>query len=467
MKLPLTIKETQEGLLKRNYSSKEVVKYLLSRIEEKDKKINSFITVSKDIALKRADWVDKKIKEGGKSAFVKHPLLGIAGSLKDMYLTKDIKTTAGSELLENYVPKYSSTVYKKLQNAGFIIIGKNNQDAWAHGASGENSDYKPTKNPWNLNYVPGGSSSGAAAAVASGFSVFSMGTDTGGSVRMPSAYCGVSGLKPTYGAVSRYGVVAMASSLDSMGNIAHSVEDNEIIFNSTKGADGFDSNVNEIEHPEIRKKVKIGIPKEYFGKGLSSQIKNITLEAIKTLKKASYEFVDISLKHTKYGVSVYYIIQPAEVSSNLARYDGIRYGNNRKYFAHEAERRIMLGTYSLSSGYVDKYYQKALKVKDIIINEFSIAFEKVYAIIAPVSPIPPYKLGEKSSNPLKLYLMDVYTETANLAGVPAISIPCGFSKNGLPVGFQLLGRRFSENLLFDIGKRYQKETSWHEKTPNL
>lgn len=444
MNLPLTIEETKSGLKVKKFSAVELVDEYLARIE-KNKDLNAFITVS-----------DEKAYEQAKEINLDQPLAGVVISYKDLFLTKGIRTTAGSKVLEGYIPEYSATVVERIESAGGICIGKTNCDAWAHGASGENSDFGPTKNPWNKKYVPGGSSSGSAASVAAGLSLIATGTDTGGSIRQPANFCGVVGLKPTYGAVSRYGIVAMASSLDSPGVFGHTVPDVETVFNSIKGSDGFDSTVTNGKWKMKNGKFRLGIPKEYFVEGLDKEVEKSVLSASQIFKKNNIELIDIELPHTKYAIDVYYIVQPAEVSSNLGRYDGIRYGNDRKSFGDEAVRRIMLGTYVLSAGYYDAYYLKAQKVRSKIIEDFDKAFGKVDAIIAPVSPTAAFKLGEKTSDPLKMYLADIFTAPANLAGIPGISVPSGFTKNGLPLGFQLLGPRFSEELLFKLGKMYQE-----------
>ncbi len=455
MNIPKTIKETQEGLLKKKFSAVELVNAYLEQITKKNKELNAFITVSDELAYKQAKKVDSLIKELGEKAIKEYPLLGVVIAHKDLFLTKGIRTTAASKVLESYIPAYSATVVKRLEKAGCITIGKTNCDAWAHGASGENSDFGPTKNPLNKDYVPGGSSSGSAAAMAANLALIATGTDTGGSVRQPANFCGVYGFKPTYGAVPRYGVIAMASSLDTIGHFANSVEDIERVFEVTRGEDNRDSTIKYVKGQISKDKLRIGIPKEYFVKGLGKEVEKAVLDAAKVFKKKGIELVDISLPHTKYAISVYYIIQPAEVSSNLGRYDGIRYGKNRTAFGDEAKRRIMLGTYVLSAGYYDAYYLKAMKVRSKIIKDFDKAFEKVDAIIAPVSPTPPFKLGEKVEDPLQMYLADVLTAAANLAGIPGLAIPSGFAKNGLPLGFQLMGPRFSENRLFKLGKLYK------------
>lgn len=460
MELPKTIKETQKGLLDKEFSASELVDEYLKRIE-KYKVLNTFLTVCADKAFEQARYFDDS---NDRSEYLKtHLLGGIVVAHKDLFLTKGIRTTAASKVLESFVPEYSATVVTRMEKAGAITIGKTNCDAWAHGASGENSDFGPTKNPWNKKFVPGGSSSGSAAAVASGLSLISTGTDTGGSIRQPSNFCGICGLKPTYGSVSRYGIVAMASSLDCPGPMAQTVEDVETVFNLIKGEDGYDSTVKDKQSLPHGGKFKIGLPKEYFVEGLDKEVEKAVINAAQVFKKEGIELVDITLPHTKYAIDVYYIVQPAEVSSNLGRYDGIRYGNSRDSFGAEAKRRIMLGTYVLSAGYYDAYYLKAQKVRSKIIEDFDKAFEKVDAIIAPVSPTPAFKLGEKSADPLKMYLADVFTAPGNIAGIPGLSIPSGNSKEGLPLGFQLLGARFSEETLFALGKLFQKASNFVPK----
>lgn len=459
MKTTLTIKDTQEGLIKKEFSAVELVDSYLGEIKRQDKDINAFITVTEDLAYKKAKEVDG-IMASINDPFRQYPLLGATVGYKDLYLTKGVRTTAASKVLESYIPAYSSTVFTKMEKAGGIMIGKTNCDAWAHGASGENSDFGVTKNPWNKEYVPGGSSSGSAAAVASGMSLVSMGTDTGGSVRQPANFCGVVGLKPTYGAISRYGVIAMASSLDTIGSFGHSVGDVETIFNTIKGEDGQDATVKNFEHGKSKSDFTVGIAKEYFMEGLDSEIEENVNKAIDVYKKMGVKIKEISLPHTKYAIPVYYIIQPAEVSSNLGRYDGVRYGEDREKFGAEAKRRIMLGTYVLSAGYYDAFYSKAQKVRSKIIADFDSAFNEVDAIISPVSPTPPFKIGDKSDDPLLMYLADVYTASVNLAGIPGLAIPFEFSKKGLPLGFQLLGPRFSENTLFELGKKFHNEIEY-------
>ncbi|OGM12437.1 glutaminyl-tRNA synthase (glutamine-hydrolyzing) subunit A [Candidatus Woesebacteria bacterium RBG_16_34_12] len=463
MNIPLTIADTQKGLLKKEFSCVELVDSYLARISKYDKDLNSFITVTDELAYSKAKIVDKIIKQLGNDAVIKHQLLGVVVSYKDIFLTKNIRTTAASKVLEGYFPVYSATVVKKLDEAGCITIGKTNCDAWAHGSSGENSDFGLTKNPWNKNYVPGGSSSGSAVAVAANFSLISTGTDTCGSIRLPANYCGIYGLKPTYGSVSRYGIIAMASSLDSIGHFAHCIDDLSTVYKIVKGRDGNDSTLSNDEVKNKKGKFKIGIPKEFFVKGIDKEVKKTLTNAIKLFEEQNNKIVEISLPHTKYALAVYYIIQPAEVSSNLSRFDGIRYGSKRDLFQDEAKRRIMLGTYVLSKGYYDAYYLKAMKVRSIIKKEVDEAFNKVDAILAPVTPTPAFKIGEKASDPLQMYLTDIFAATANLSGIPALAIPYGFSKEGLPLGFQLMGPRFSEKIIFNLAKIYEEALNYKAK----
>ena len=444
----------------KKFSAVELVSEYLSRIEKANPELNCFLTVSKDLAYSQAKNADKLINDYGDKVLEDKPLLGVTVAHKDLFLTKGIRTTASSRVLESYVPAYSATVVDRLEEAGCILLGKTNCDAWAHGASGENSDFGPAKNPWNKDFVPGGSSSGSAAAVSADLTLIATGTDTGGSIRQPANFCGVVGFKPTYGAVSRYGIVAMASSLDCVGHITKSVEDAERVFGVTRGEDYRDSTVKNPKLEIKNSKLKLGIPKEYFVEGIDKEVERSVLEAVKVFKKQNVEIREISLPHTKYAISVYYIIQPAEVSSNLGRYDGIRYGNDRGSFGDEAKRRIMLGTYVLSAGYYDAYYLQAQKVRTQVIEDFNKAFLEVDAIIAPVSPTPPFKLGEKADSPLEMYLADIFTVAANVAGIPGIAIPSGLTKSGLPLGFQLLGPRFSETCLFELGKLYQQSSVW-------
>ncbi len=458
MNIPLTIKETQDGLKSKKFSAVELVDSYLAQINKYNKEFNIFLTVTEELAYAKA----KEIDRGDRT----NPLSGVVVSYKDIFLTKGVRTTAGSKILESYVPPYSATSVNRIEAAGAIPIGKLNCDAFAHGSSGENSDFGVTKNPWNKKYVSGGSSSGSGAVLSANMSLISTGTDTCGSIRLPANYNYAVALKPTYGAVSRYGVIAMASSLDCIGPLGRCVDDVETVFNVIKGEDGFDGTVTNqmLNDKKPNAKLTIGIPKEFFVGGLDKEIEKNIQEVIKTYKKENIEFVEVSLPSTKYGISVYYIVQPAEVSSNLGRFDGIRYGSTRENFGEEAKRRIMLGSYVLSAGYYDAYYEKAMKVRSKIISEVDEVFTKVDALIAPVAPTPAFKIGEKASDPLTMYLTDVYAATANLCGIPSIAIPSGFSKNKLPLGFQLMTKKFNEDVLFKLGKLYELSTNYKPKT---
>lgn len=464
----LTISQAKEKLLKKKISSVELTNAFLERIKKLDKTLNAFITVSTDKALEQAKHADQKIAKGEDK-----PLLGIPIALKDIYITRGIKTTAASKVLANYTPQYNATVVDKLENAGAVIIGKTNCDAWAHGSSGENSDFGATKNPWDLTKVPGGSSSGSAAAVSASFAPVAFATDTGGSIRLPASFTNTVGLKPTYGRVSRYGIVAMASSLDSIGHFTKTVYDSALILSITAGKDNNDATTlpnavpNYLEKISANKKLTIGIPKEYNSYGLDNEVKETVSKALKFLESQGHRLIEVNLPTTKLALAAYYIIVPSEISSNLSRYDGIRYGNPRTSFGDETKRRIMLGTYTLSSGYYEAYYLKAMKVRTLIKQDFEQVFKKVDVLIGPVSPTLPFNLGEKVEDPLSMYLADVLTVPINLAGLPALAVPCGFAKNGLPIGMQIIGPQLSEDLLFNIAFRYQQETDWHLKKPKI
>lgn len=468
MDIPLTIKETQEGLISKKFSAVELVDSYLARINKYNKELNIFLTLTEDAAYKKAKEIDEILGYKDTKILSDFPLLGVTVAHKDLFLTKGIRTTAASNVLKDYVPTYSATVVDRLEKAGVIMIGKVNCDAWAHGSSGENSDFGVTKNPWNKDYVAGGSSSGSATALSGNLSLTSTGTDTCGSIRLPANFNYLVSLKPTYGTVSRYGVIAMASSLDCVGPLGHSVDDVKHLFEVMKGEDKFDSTVVEkIDAKKAKAKLAIGIASEFFGAGLDNEVSKNIEKAVNVFKKFGVEIKKVELPSTKYAISVYYIIQPAEVSSNLGRYDGIRYGSARQSFGDEAKRRIMLGSYVLSSGYYDAYYLKAMKVRTKIIKEVDAVFDEVDAIIAPVAPTPPFRIGEKVNDPLKMYLTDVFAATANLAGIPSLAVPSGFTKNNLPLGFQLMGPRFSEYTLFALGELFEKETGYKPKVANL
>src|SRR3989338_4845706 len=464
----LTIKSASDLLAKKQIKAKELTEAFLKRAYGLNKKLNCYITISADVAQKQAEKVDKLIADNQPVG----PTLGIPIAVKDMFTTRGIKTTAASRVLENYMPVYDATVISRLKEANTIFIGKTNQDAWAHGASGENSDFGPTKNPYDLIRVPGGSSSGSAAALAASTCLAATGTDTGGSIRQPAAFCNLVGLKPTYGRVSRYGIIAMASSIDAIGHFTKTVYDNALVLSVTAGKDKFDSTCATDAVPDYTmslangvKGLSIGLPKEYFEK-LDTKIKDVTLKAIKKLEDLGARITEVSLPHTEYGIATYYIIQPSEVSSNLARYDGIRFGNTRESFGPEAKRRIILGTYTLSSGYYDAYYLKAMKVRRLILEDYLNVFKTVDVLICPSSPTLPFKIGEKVNDPLTMYLSDVFLVTQNLAGVPSLNIPCGFLEN-LPVGMQIVGPHFSEKLLYQVAYAYEQETKWYKRKPEI
>lgn len=469
----LTIIEAQENLKKKSFSSANLVSACLGKIKKLNSKLNAFLTVCEKESLNAAKEADKTIASSKNilRLYQEKPLLGIPLAIKDNFCTKDLLTTAASKVIENYLPQYDSTVVGRLKSAGAIIVGKTNLDAWAHGSSGENSDFGPTKNPWNLDYVPGGSSSGSAAAVVADMVLAATGTDTAGSIRLPASFCNLVGLKPTYGRVSRYGVIAMGSSLDSIGHLTKDVSDSALILSITAGKDPQDATTSDKKVPDYLgnfkksiKGIKIGLPKEYFIQGCHKGVETQVKTAVKTLEKLGADIVDISLPHSEYALAAYYVIMPSEVSSNLARFDGIRYGTGRDKFSSEAKRRIMLGTYTLSAGYYEAYYLKAMKVRTLIKEDFDKAFEKVDAICAPVSPVPPFKIGEKIDDPLQMYLVDIYNCPANLAGIPGLALPAGFVEK-MPVGVQILGPQFREDLLLQIGYNYEQMTKWREFKP--
>jgi len=480
----LTIHEAH-GLLKaRKLSSVELTQAILDRIKQVEPKVRAIVTVTGETALRQAHDADQRIARGDMT-----PLTGIPGLIKDVICTKGVRTTCSSKMLENFVPPYDATVMEKLNAAGMVLIGKANMDEFAMGSSTENSALFTTHNPWDLERVPGGSSGGSAAGVAAGEALFALGSDTGGSIRQPAGFCSVTGLKPTYGRVSRYGLVAFASSLDQIGPLTKDALDCALVMNVISGHDPCDSTSVPEPVPDYTqgltgdlKGMKLGIPKEYFVEGMQAGVENAMKDAIKKLEELGAEVEwGVSLPHTKYALPVYYIIAPSEASANLARYDGSKYGfsfkdtdnmweameKTRQFgFGPEVKRRIMLGTYALSAGYYDAYYLKAQKVRTLIRREFDAAFEKYDALVTPTSPTVPFKIGEKTDNPLQMYLSDVCTLPINIAGVPAISIPAGFA-NGLPVGMQIIGKPFSEPTLFKISHAYQQVTEWHKKRPEV
>lgn len=489
-----SLTELRKLLDEKKVSSVELTKYFLARIKEQDKYLNSFLTVSEEEALKQAKQADEFMAGGGDNPF----LCGIPFAAKDLFCTKGIRTTAASKILDNYIPPYDSTVVAKIKEQKAVLLGKTNLDQFAHGSSGETSAYGPAKNPWDKTRMPGGSSSGSVSAVSAGLAPFALATETGGSIRFPCAITSVSGWKPTYGRVSRYGVISMGSSLDSMGMMANSVEDLAALAGIVSGRDEKDSTTGHTEVPDYHKNLdsnlkglKVGIPKEYFIEGMEEGVKKHVLEGIEVLKKLGAEVVEVNLPNTHYGSLVYAIVCPSEVSSNLARYDGIRYGHVAKDakdlmdvykksraegFGDEAKRRIMTGTYVLSAGYYDAYYKKAQKVRRLIINEFEEVFKKVDVLVCPSNPGVAQKLGHAADDPLFGYIVDQLHIPSSLAGLPAIAVPCGFSRpvdgdtpsmDGLPVGMQIIGPQWGEQKIFNVGFAYQKATEWHKKHPSL
>ncbi|MDH4358657.1 MAG: Asp-tRNA(Asn)/Glu-tRNA(Gln) amidotransferase subunit GatA [Candidatus Berkelbacteria bacterium] len=483
----LTIAEASKQLAEGKITSADLTKSVLERIEQVEPKVEAYLKVLEDSALKEAEASDKR-RQAGKPL---SKLDGVPIAVKDLFCTKDVETTAASNILKGFVPCYEATAVKKLKDAGVVLVGKLNQDAFAHGSSTENSDFKVTKNPWDLERVPGGSSGGSAAAVAADECLGALGTDTGGSIRQPASLCGVVGLKPTYGRVSRYGVIAMASSLDVIGPLAKTTEDAALIMEVIAGRDSLDGTTLGAPVPEYSKELekdmkglKVGVPKEYFAEGMDEDVKKVIEKSVEKLKSLGAEIAEISLPHTDMALATYYILQPAEVSSNLSRYDGIKYGfstlreekeqplekvyfeSRGQGFGAEAKRRVMLGTHVLSAGYYDAYYKKAMKLRTLVKKDFDEAFKKVDVIVTPVSPTPAFKIGEKSDNPIQMYLSDIYTVPINPAGVPAISTPAGFvERDGkkLPVGIQIIGPMLGEPVILNVSYQLEKALSLKDR----
>jgi len=480
-----TIHEANQLLKSRKLSSVELTRACLERIKEAEPKVHALVTVTDQLALKQAEKADRLLAKKDNH----NPLTGIPALVKDNMCTRGVRTTCSSNILANFVPPYDATVVEKLNNAGAVILGKANMDEFAMGSSTENSALFTTGNPWDLSRVPGGSSGGSAAAVAAGEAIYALGSDTGGSIRLPAGFCNVVGLKPTYGRVSRYGLVAFASSLDQIGPLTQDVTDCALVLNAIAGYDSRDS--TSVPHPtpdytrclstEL-KGLKIGIPREYFMAGIQPEVEAAIRAAIDKLAGLGAKIDgEVSLPHTPYALAVYYIIAPSEASANLARYDGVKYGFSYKEtdnmwtamektrqhgFGAEVKRRIMLGTYALSAGYYDAWYLKAQKVRTLIRREFDQLFEKFDALVTPTSPTTPFKIGEKTDDPLQMYLSDVCTIPVNIAGLPAISIPAGFA-NGLPIGMQIIGKPFAEETILKIAYAYEQTTYWHKRRPNL
>lgn len=473
LNMPVTL--LTEKIADKQLSSKEITEAYLENINKTDSEIGAYLTVTAESAIKTAEETDKKIAAGEKLS----KLAGIPGGIKDNMCTKGVKTTCASKMLENFVPCYSSTAVEKLNEQGFVMLGKLNMDEFAMGSTNENSYFKPVKNPVNTERVPGGSSGGSAAAVAAKEAAFTLGSDTGGSIRQPAAFCGVVGMKPTYGTVSRYGLVAFASSLDQIGPLTKNVKDNALILNAIAGHDPKDATCIGGGRPdytvEIGKDVKgmtVGLPTEFFGDGVSADVKDAVLAAAKRYEKLGANIEEVKLPSLKHALSAYYVISSAEASSNLARFDGIRYGyrsenaetlddiykNSRSEgFGPEVQRRIMLGTFALSSGYYDAYYKKALQVRTLVVRDYNKVFEKCDFIISPVAPTTAYKLGEKTDNPLEMYMGDIYSVPINIAGVPSLSLPCGKDGDNMPIGMQLIGKPLGEATLYRAGYAFETD----------
>lgn len=481
----LTLKEASQGLKSKKFSSKELTQACLDRIKNVDKDLNAFVTVNEKGALKMAENADSKLAKGDASV-----LAGVPVALKDIFNTSDMPATCGSRILKDFTAPYDGTMVRKMREKGAVFLGKTNMDEFACGSSTEHSCYGPTKNPWDLSRVPGGSSGGSAAAISADECIYSLGTDTGGSIRQPASLSSTCGLKVTYGRVSRFGITSMASSWDTVGPFGKTVEDIALILKEIAGCDPYDSTTPDKEVPNYPdlltgdvKGLKIGVPKEYFTSGVEPEVEKAVMNAIKEFEKLGAKVSEVSLPTTKYAVATYYISMPAELSANLARFDGIRYGpapseagddledyyyNARaEGFSDEIKRRIMIGTYVLSAGYYDAYYKKAQKVRTKIIQDFENVFKNVDTVMAPVSPFPAFKIGEKKDDPLSMYMADVLTIPVSAAGVPALSIPCGFTSSNLPIGLQIIGPQFEEARILKTGDAYQRVTEWHKKRPSI
>ncbi len=480
----LTAHELHDRLVSKEVSAVEITRSVLERVDAVESQVKSYLQLTPEAALAKAAAIDQKIHAGEEVP----PLAGIPGAIKDVLCTEGVETTCASKILKGFYPPYNATVVQRLLDNGMVMIGKTNCDEFAMGSSTENSGFFNTHNPWNLATVPGGSSGGSAAAVPAGEAVFSLGSDTGGSIRQPAAFCGVVGMKPTYGRVSRYGLVALASSLDQVGPFTKDVTDCALVMNAIAGQDRYDTTSASVPVPDYRqslvndvKGLKIGVPKEYFAEGIEPEIREAVMRSIELLASLGATYEEVSLPHSKYALATYYLVQPSEASSNLARYDGVRYGyrtpeaadlldmymkSRVEGFGREVKRRIMLGTYALSSGYYDAYYLKALKVRTLIRQDFERAFEKFDVLITPVTPTPPFTFGEKTDNPLQMYLSDICTIPINLSGIPGMSVPCGFTQ-GLPIGLQILGKPFSEETMLRVAYTLEQNTDYHKARPQL
>jgi aspartyl-tRNA(Asn)/glutamyl-tRNA(Gln) amidotransferase subunit A len=482
----LTLADLQKKFTSGEVTARDIVQSYTLRINQVEPKVKAYITRTGDAAMAQAEALDEKLKGWRRTM----PLTGMPVAIKDNICTEQVRTTCASRILDNFVPPYDATVIARLRGQDYLLLGKTNLDEFAMGSSTENSAFGPSRNPWNVGHVPGGSSGGSAAAVAADECVAALGSDTGGSIRQPAALCGVVGLKPTYGRVSRFGLVAFASSLDQIGPITKDVTDAAIMLNVIAAHDPLDSTSANVPVPDYTKalrkkdlkKLKVGVPREFFAEGLDAEVEQAVRAAIGELENLGGEIREISLPTTDYAVAIYYLIATAEASSNLARFDGVKYGLRTKQtkdlldmyvktrqegFGPEVKRRIMLGTYALSAGYYDAYYGKAQAARTMTKRDFDEAFKDVDLIVTPVTPTPAFKLGEKSEDPLQMYLSDIFTISVNLAGVPAISVPCGFSKAGLPIGLQLIGRPFEEETILRAAHAYEQATAWRTKKPNL
>jgi len=481
----LTVHDAHKKLVEKSFSSLELTQSLYQWIKKVDCKVGAYLTLTEEKAYEQAQRADERIAKGEGV----DELTGIPIALKDILCTKSAETTCASKILEHFRPPYDATVVRSLRDRGAVFLGKVNMDEFAMGSSTENSGFGITRNPWDFSRIPGGSSGGSAAAVAADECIASLGSDTGGSVRQPAACCGVVGMKPTYGRVSRFGLVAFASSLDQIGPITKDVTDCALLMNAINGHDPNDSTSVDVEVPNYKRSLvndvrgmRLGIPKEYFVEGMDRDVERAVWEAIKLLEKGGASIKEVSLPHTEYAVATYYIICTAEASSNLARYDGVKYGHRAggydglidmyaktraEGFGPEVKRRVMLGTYVLSAGYYDAYYRKAQQVRTLIKGDFDRAFEEYDALITPTSPTPAFLIGEKVKDPLQMYLSDIFTIPVNLAGIPAISIPCGFSCEGLPIGLQIIGKHFDEEKILRVAYTYEQRTDWHLKRPQL
>jgi len=479
------VSELHERLHKKEISVTDLVNESYKRIGQVEDKVKAFLTLDEENARNQAKRLDDQLVKGENEG----ALFGMPIGVKDNIVTKNLRTTCASKILENFDPIYDATVVQKLQKAETVTIGKLNMDEFAMGSSNENSAFQATRNPWNTEFVPGGSSGGSAASVASGEVLFSLGSDTGGSIRQPAAYCGVVGLKPTYGRVSRFGLVAFASSLDQIGPVTRTVEDNAYLLEAISGVDPMDSTSANVDVPSFVNSLtgdvrglKIAVPKEYLGEGVGEEARNSVLEALKVLEGLGAEWEEVSLPHSKYALAAYYLLSSSEASANLSRFDGVRYGHRTdnaetliemykqtraEGFGDEVKRRIMLGTFSLSSGYYDAYYKKAQKVRTLIKKDFEDVFEKYDVIVGPTTPTPAFKIGEKVDDPLTMYANDILTIPVNLAGVPGISVPCGFAANGLPLGLQMIGKHFDESTIYRAAHAFEQATDFHKQFPKL